>query len=98
MVYMNYDFLEENVMSNISFNVTNSSITDRILEEITKQAIKKAAELVVDQVFETAPYVISYVGETMSSNYAYYFESKEEDLKEDPYGVTADYANSYELA
>lgn len=92
MTDINYSFLAENMCS----NSTSSSITDRILEEIAKQVIKKTAEVVVHQTFETAPYVISYVGESISNNYTYYF-GNEESVKDDLYGETVDYTNSCEI-
>ncbi|MCT4635189.1 MAG: hypothetical protein N4A31_02940 [Rickettsiales bacterium] len=83
MVEINYSFLQDAICS-------DSSITDKILAEVTKQLIKKTAEVVVKQTFETAPYVISYVGDTIKSNYTYYF-GNEEPVKEELCGVTIEH-------
>lgn len=83
---INYSFLQDAICS----ESTNSSITDRIFAEITKQVINKTVELVVNQTFKTAPYVISYVGDTIKSNYTYYF-GNEETVNEELCGVTFKY-------
>lgn len=102
MTYINYNFLEKAICS----DSTNSSIADKVLEAVIKQVINKSAEIIINQTFETAPYVISYIGETINSNYTYYLGGdknclpmyySEESSKQEAHGIAPDYTDIYDI-